>query len=382
MKCSIKIQLLVLFSTISLLSFAQKPEPVVSIVRQVHDFDWYETQAKAWKQVIDNGSSNAMAWVYWAEANRMARNFTDAAKWEARQSAYFLPADQLLEAAGKAIPNTFEYYFLQMQAERNNKQAWYDLLAKAQTLRPYDDLLLPWLMNRNLIENDKPAMAEVSKQWFAHNEIPQEILTTAFNLLISLDTNAILLTNGDNDSYPCWVLQQARQIRPDVLVINLPLASYYPSYRAAAFAQAGLSGTTDSLRTAPLLFQKLIRETSGRPVYLSAFSSESIYKGYEKSMYMVGLALKYSPKSFDNLAVLRNNVENKYLLDFLRQTFTVNPSESVVKMFRSSYLSIFNLLYEDYRKKGETTKAKRLKDLALKIAKDADRQDWVQLYWK
>lgn len=382
MKYSIKIQLIVLFSTISLLSFAQNPEPVVSVVRQLHEFDWYENQAKAWKQEIDNGSTNAMAWVYWSEANRMARNFTDAAKWEARQSSYFLPADQLLAAAEKAIPNTFEYYFLKMQAERSKKQPWFDFLDKAQALRPYDDLLLPWLMNRALIENDKPAMAEVGQNWFAHNEIPQELLTTAYNMLVSLDTNAILLTNGDNDSYPCWVLQQARQIRPDVQVINLSLAANYPSYRAAVFAQAGVRGTTDSLRTVPLIFQKLIREAAGRSVYLSVYSSESIYKGIEKSMYMVGLVLKYSPKPFDNLAVLRNNIENKYLLDFLRQTFTVNPSESVVKMFRSSYLSIFKLLYEDYRKKGETTKAKRLKDLALKIAKDANCLDWVQQYWK
>jgi hypothetical protein len=320
--------------------------------------------------------------VYWSEANRMARNFTDAAKWEARQSNYFIPSDKLLAAAWKAIPNTFEYYFLCLQAERNNKQSWYAMLDKAQALRPFDDLLLPWLMNRALIENDKTALSEVGQKWFAHNEIPQELLTTAYNMLVSLDSNAILLTNGDNDSYPCWVLQQARQIRPDVLVINLPLSSFYPSYRAAALAKAGIRGTTDSLRTVPEIFRKLIHESNGRPVYLSAFSSESIYQGYEKSMFMVGLALRYSPKPFDNLAVLRNNIENKYLLDFLRQTFTVSPSESVIKMFRSSYLSMFNLLYEDYRKKGETTKAKRLKDLALKVAKDADRLDWVQQYWK
>lgn len=373
---------MVAFATSNLFGFAQKPEPVVSVVRQIHDFDWYENQAKAWKQEIDHGSSNPMAWVYWSEANRMAKNFCDAAKWEARQGAYFLPADRLLTAAEKAIPNSFEYLYLKLQSERNNRQGWYDYLSKAQSIRPYDDLLLPWLMNRALIENDKSAMAEVGKQWFAHNEIPQELLTTAYNMLVSLDTNAILLTNGDNDSYPCWVLQQARNIRPDVLVLNLPLASYYPSYRAAALAQAGFRGPTDSLQNASIIFQKLVRTTTGRPVYLSAFSPESIYKGYEKSIYMVGLALKYSPKPFDNLAALRNNVENKYLLDFLRQTFTVSPCESMVKMLRSSYLSIFNLLHEEYLKKGERTKAQRLKELSLKVAKEADRMDWVQQYWK
>jgi tetratricopeptide (TPR) repeat protein len=385
MNRSIKFLLLLVCTTFFLQGYAQKPEPVVSVVREIHDFDWYETQAKAWKQEIDKGTSNALAWVYWSEANRMARDFCDKAKWESKMGDYFVSKAQLMGAAEKTIPNTFEFYYLKMQAERNNKATVAEYLDKAQSLRPFDNLLLPWLMNRSLVENDKAGMTQVAKNWFQNNEMPQEVLTTAYNMLVSLDSNAILMTNGDNDSYPCWVLQYALNIRPDVLVLNLPMAAHTDSYIQKVFAAEGIKPLVfqnDSDRNSTTIFQHLIKNVTGRPVYLSLFAPDDIYKGFSKSMYMIGFAMKYSPKPFDNLAVLRNNVEKKYLMDFLKQPFTYQPYPGLSNMFRSSYLSTFKMLYDAYQKSGDRIKAKNIKELALKVAKDANRLDWVNNFWK
>jgi hypothetical protein len=50
----------------------------------------------------------------------------------------------------------------------------------------------------------------------------QPLLDLAHNLLVGLDSNAILFTSGDNDTYPLWALQSARDpFRPDVTVANL-----------------------------------------------------------------------------------------------------------------------------------------------------------------
>src|SRR5690606_27621191 len=43
------------------------------------------------------------------------------------------------------------------------------------------------------------------------------------SLLLSAPRNAILLTAGDNDSYPLWYLQMVEGTRTDVLVLPLPL---------------------------------------------------------------------------------------------------------------------------------------------------------------
>lgn len=47
----------------------------------------------------------------------------------------------------------------------------------------------------------------------------------AWNILAGLDENAVIFTNGDNDTFPIWYLQAVEHFRTDVTVVNLSLVN-------------------------------------------------------------------------------------------------------------------------------------------------------------
>ncbi len=61
-----------------------------------------------------------------------------------------------------------------------------------------------------------------SENWDDHDRSHRYIARDlAFNYLNSCDENAIIFTNGDNDTFPLWYIQEVEGVRTDVRVCNL-----------------------------------------------------------------------------------------------------------------------------------------------------------------
>lgn len=82
----------------------------------------------------------------------------------------------------------------------------------------------------------------VSQTWDDHDRSGRYVARDfAINYLQSLEPNAIIFCNGDNDTFPLWYAQEVEGVRPDVRIINLSYinSDWYanqqrlPAYQAA-----------------------------------------------------------------------------------------------------------------------------------------------------
>ncbi|MBM3331858.1 tetratricopeptide repeat protein [candidate division WOR-3 bacterium] len=164
----------------------------------------------------------------------------------------------------------------------------------------------------------------------------QPLLDFAHNLLAGLDTNAILFTSGDNDTYPLWVLQNSgAPFRPDVTVANLSLLNIRSVVRMMrdslglplSFTDKEIDslaprlGATGLELPAHQVIENLLalKPGAGRPVYFAATVKSEITDRYADRLVLEGLVNRVTesgsaaPVPVDRIS---ENLTQRYRLDW------------------------------------------------------------------
>ena len=361
-----------------------KPEPVYSMVKQKKSFDWYVEQAGLWKKEIEKNSKNEEAWQYYYVANRMAKFTGSPEEWKKNKPGLLKDLDSIIADMEKNIPDSYTYNYIKYY-NGGYKPDLFKYLLRAYEIAPertetYKDFVVYY---ETTGERDK--MAKFTKKMYDNNLISPAIMNFGYNLLMSVDENAVLYTQGDNDTYPCWILQQVLAVRRDVRVVNLSLMMI-EGYCSLTQKELGVKPYPKKMwddvpedkenldiyaiqeKYKSGLFKYIIDNVKDRPVYFSTTCYGSVYKDYEDKLYLEGLALKYSPEKYDNIAVLKRNIEQRFALDYLKTEFLNDISKEVVYGMNNSYLFPFYNLYEHYRLANEEANAERIYELVKSIS--------------
>lgn len=237
------------------------------------------------KDVIDDyGSKNNLSD---STLNALARAYASyAANLLNNNSGYSNP-----EVRFKNPANQQSLTFDQLQTYRTYEHLAIDTYQKLLKLNPTFENFVADIFNvySNEVMNCFLTLRYYKNDEEAHKELKPGLydpffISMAQNYLASCDSNAILLTNGDGDTFPLIYVQETKGFRRDVLVVNISLLGS-PKYISH-------------------LFDKI-----GKAESLPVCMNKDIYrKGLKEIVYIIK---KDSVSSYSDLRMLLTNMASK-----------------------------------------------------------------------
>ena len=355
-------------------TWAALPEPVPLIARSgQRSPEWYRQQADLWKDVVRSDSTDVDAWRNYYLAT--AYSFLASPANDDKQRTL----DAIFANMGNAVPHSYEYLFIrQRRASFTDPATKIALIEEAlqrctDCAELYSNLATAWEMS-----GQTERANEIWTKLYRSQYLASGLLDFNYNVLMSTLPNAILFTNGDNDTFPAWILQRAQAIRADLLLLNLHLVWNDRSYLSRKLQEHGIDLSASDLPDERADFvadltANLEQVSPETPIYFALTVGNEFRERINDNLYMVGLASRYSSRGIDNLGRLRHNLEHRFRLDYLTHDWYSedHPStQPVVSWLNTNYAYPFFLLADHYQISGESDRGAFWRQRAFDVARD------------
>lgn len=291
-----------------------------------------------WNQYVDQHPQDEAAWrnfyeVYEAYYLRSFNAPGGRTKQElARQT-------NLQERLARGIPYTYTYDIIALQEQfsmtgdqEHSRDHMHKYAANALERLPDDarasDLQL--LIGTLYQTGDTTNLEQLLNIYFDRDMCPSYVLQYHFNELQGMEPNAVYIGTHEGDIIPKLVIQYVLRQHRDKVLYDQNFC-YDRIYNAACFSHLGIAkpdydAWIRSGESWNRLSVEWLCDNSPRPVYFSsnsiAFMAEQwLTDDLKACLYNEGLTMRYSPTPYDNFKVKRQNINRRYLLEYLLYSF-------------------------------------------------------------
>ena len=240
--------------------------------------------------------------------------------------------------------------------------------------------------------SDTVRINSLLKRLYESGQYPEETLQYHFNELQGMDEGAVYCGAHEGDIIGKLILQRVLGVHQDIILYD-ENAAMVPEYVKDVFGQIGITfdkdwywqGYEDQIEKQRAIM-RYIFDHSKRPVYLSAHNMQGYVLGYglpdelKARLYNEGLTIRYSTKPYDNRAVKRRNIEQRYRLEYLRMPFHPEMKDTQLFSFSADAyaMNYIRLLHDQlpYYKQHNKERYQWLRDIFTDIIDRLDKKNY------
>lgn len=341
-----KLIYIITFLSSTLLFGITRPEKVPSKITELRSKSWYHEASKDWKNYLDLNPSDENGWINYYKASEYSGSSIN-------------DLGIIVEKVNALFPDSFVGQYLKFKMEDWSElgvQIIKELYAE-DAERVY--ILEDYLALMDLIDRDRRSLA--SAQVYEAGLIHSSTLNYNYNLLMSVSENGILITDAIHTSIPIWVLQDVMNVRKDVSIINLSLARKNEAYVSNILSEKNLD----------MKIEELMAEQNEIEIFYALTLPRKQLEAIESHLFVTGLASTNAREDFNHFKILQENIEEKFLMDYLSIDFNGEPKTATGNVLSTNYIVPLLLLKEFYDNLNNGKRSDEIKDQILALAKDS-----------
>ncbi|UCH83944.1 MAG: hypothetical protein JSW50_16140 [Candidatus Latescibacterota bacterium] len=351
--------LMIILGTV--ISARAQPENVPKLTERPLERTSYVELAKEWKAYMERNGESAHGLVNLGMAYEYSGEM-DAALAAGRRAVDIAPDD----------PEALAYLGKLLSKYENDADSALEYLRRSRQIAPENGSVLTTIA----VIHDKQGLwtesQQVYKTIFDQNVLPRPLQDFGYNLLVGLPEGAVLITNGDNDTFAPLALQAGMNLRPDIAVVNRHLLNLedftdalferYPGIRP----QGNIEPEGELSRSNTIL-KRMVEDTRIAVYFAPTVAFGQL--GFEPELNVEGLNLRAAPKGLGAEESARLYLDTYRLDSATDWTIAWDLTPALARMISNYVSSMVRIAMDDELSAG-TKRA--LLDQAMDIAQFHD----------